>query len=234
MSDKDEKKPNPVEGKEENKDLLDDSLGKTEEVLLQNKKKITNVLLAVVIVLGGFVFWKKGVHEPAQLASKNVMWEAQYAFEKDSFALATELFADIMDEYGSTDAANGSALYKAISEMNLGNFEQALDDLNDFSAEGYFFPAVKSGLKGDCYSELGEVEDAVSAYKKAGKKAESEVLTPYYYKKAGILLEQNDRAAEAVELYKKVLDEYYYEGNAQYVQQRNDFLRLYNRANAAK
>jgi tetratricopeptide (TPR) repeat protein len=162
------------------------------------------------------------------------MWEAQYAFDKDTFALAADIFASIKDEYGSTDAGNGAALYKAISEMKLGNYEVALEDLDDFSAEGYFFPAVKNGLQGDCFTELGEDEDAISAYKKAAKKADSEVLTPYYYKKAGILLEQTGNAEEAAELYQKVLDDYYYDGNNQYIQQRKEFLFLLNRANATK
>ena len=39
----------------------------------------------------------------------------------------------------------------------------------------------------------------------------SKVYSPYYLKKAGLLLEQNGESSDAVELYQTILDKYYYE-----------------------
>lgn len=210
--------------------LLENSLSKTESILVNNKKKITNILTGLLVVLALFFFMKKQVWEPAEIESKNLMWEAQYAFEKDSFQLAQSLFEEITEDFGSTEAGNGALLYKGISEMKLGKFEEAIESLKSFNAEGNIVPGISKGLLGDCYSELGEWEEAVDYYKKAGKIAKSEITSPYYLKKAAILLEQNNNFEEAHEIYEEILTKYYFEGSGKFVQERNEILKLNNRA----
>jgi len=211
---------------------LESSLSKTESILVNNKKKITNILTGVLVLLALLFFMKKQVWEPAELEAKNLAWEAQYAFEKDSFQLAQDLFAEITEDFGSTEAGNGALFYKGVSEMKLGQFEEAIESFKSFDADGYIIPGIKNGLLGDCYSEIGEWEKAVDYYEKAGEIAKSEITSPYYLKKAGILLEQNNDAEKAHEIYEEILNKYYFEGSGKFVQERNEILKLNNRAQA--
>jgi tetratricopeptide (TPR) repeat protein len=207
-----------------------DTLAKTEEVIIKNKKRITNVLLAVVIVLSVFIFLKKQVWEPNELEAKNLAFEAQALFEKDSFALALPIFEQIVDEYGSTDAGNGALLYLGIIHLNLGSFDDAVTNLKSFSAKGEIFPAMRFGLLADAYSELNDIENSVDNYKKAAKAADSKVLSGLYLKKAGILLEQNNDFATAVSIYEEILEKYFFEENQELTRERDEVIQLLNRA----
>lgn len=225
-----EEKQNPE--KENQEDVLQESISKTEDVLSKNKKLITNVLTGVVILIALFVFLKKQVWEPKAVEAKNQLWEAQYLFEQDSFALSLDYMESIASEYASTDAGNGANLYKGISEMKLGYFEEALESLKSYDAEGYLMPGIRNGLIADCYSELGAWESAVEYYQKAAKVADSEVLSPEYLKRAAILLEQNQDPSSAKALYDEILEQYFFEGNSKFAQKRKEILTLKYRAQA--
>lgn len=224
---------NPQEQKPTN-ESLDNNLNKAEDVILKNKKKITNILTVVVILLALFIFMKKQVWEPNEIEAKNRIFEAQSYFEKDSFALTVDFMQDIIDNYSNTDAGNGALLYQGIAQIKLGNFEDALKNLKSYDAEGLILPSIRYGLIADCYSEMGEWQSAVDYYKKASSKASSDVLSPEYLKKAGVLLEQHQDFTSAVKLYEEILNQYYYKDNTQFLQQRNEVVVLKNRAEARK
>ena len=172
------------------------------------------------------------VWEPKEEEAQELLWEAQYTFEKDSFAAATVLLQDIVDGYGSTTAGNTANLYLGISLMKQNKFDEAVESLDKFSGEGYFMPVIKLGLVADCYSELNDWEKAVDGYEKAAEKGKSKVYSPYYLKKAGLLLEQNGDSKKAITFYEKVLSEYYYEDIADFANERREIVQLLERAKA--
>lgn len=214
-------------------ETLEQTLDNTQEFLEKNKGLIQKVLIGIILVLGGYLLMKKMVWEPAETASQEALWNAQYVFEADSFATAAELFSEIKEEYGSTPAGNVANLYLGISLMKQGQFEEAADALKDFDGEGYFMPAIGTGLLGDCYSELGENDQAISQYKKAARIAQSKVYSPYFLKKAGLLLEEEGKNGEAAEIYQEILDKYFYEGIVEFREERKEILKLLARANSA-
>jgi tetratricopeptide (TPR) repeat protein len=212
---------------------LEQTLDNTQVFLDKNKGMINKVLIALIVVLGGYIVMKKMVWEPADVESQEALWEAQYVFERDSFATAIDLFEEITEEYGSTSAGNVANLYLGISLMKQSQFDDAIDALGNYSGSGYFMPAIGTGLLADCYSETNEVEKAVSLYKDAAKEADSKVYSPYFLKKAGLLLEQNDESESAAKLYQSILDEYYYEDIREFSNERKEIVRNLARAKTA-
>lgn len=212
---------------------LQQTLDNTQVFLDKNKSLINKVLIAVIVVLGGYIVMKKMVWEPADAESQEALWEAQYVFERDSFAVATDLFEEIIEDYGSTDAGNVANLYLGISLMKQGEFEDAISALDNYSGSGYFMPAIGTGLLADCYSETEDVDKAVSLYKKAANEADSKVYSPYFLKKAGLLLEQNEDSQGAAKLYQKILDKYYYEDIREFGNERKEIVRNLARAKTA-
>ena len=228
----DENKEQQEKKELEGQETLEQTLDQTQEFLENNKGILQKVLIAVIVIMGGYIVLKNFVWGPAETASQEALWEAQYVFEADSFAQAAELFGDLKAEYGSTDAGNVSNLYLGISLMKEGAFDEAIEALEDFKGEGYLLPAVGEGLKGDCHSELAEYEAAVKSYKKAARLADSKVYSPYFLKKAGLVLEELGEATEAASLYQEILDKYYYDGIVEFNKERKEIVVLLARAQA--
>lgn len=64
------------------------------------------------------------------------------------------------------------------------------------------------GALGDAYSELGKMNEAVDYYKKAAYHFENELTTPMFLKKAGMLLESQQKTAEAKRIYEEIKAKY--------------------------
>jgi tetratricopeptide (TPR) repeat protein len=180
----------------------------------RNQKTIFGALVAVVVVIGGFLAYKNLYQKPLQQEAVDQMFRAQRQFEQDSFALALTNpgggylgFLDIIDNYKGTKAANLSKYYVGISYLHLGKFEAAVSYLSDFNPAGDISPIMKNGALGDAHAELGNMGKAKSFYRKAAN-SDNEALTPYYLKKLGMLLESEGDLAGAKKLYEEVKTKY--------------------------
>lgn len=189
-------------------EILEDSLSKTEVLLEENKDVISKVLIGIAIVIAGYFGYNNMFAEPAEQAAFEEIWPAQKMFEQQLFDSASTEFEYILENHGGTKAGNLAGLYLGISQLQSGKFDEALNSLESFDAEGKLSPGLKVGLIGDCHSELGDVDKAVANYKKAASLLDSKGVSPYYLKKAGILLEQNGKSADAVEVYELALNTY--------------------------
>lgn len=226
---------------EENKDFneietpetLEDSLSKTEVILEENKDLISKVVIGIAILIGGYFMYNNWVVEPAEAAAYDELWPAQKLFEQDSIAKSIEEFEYLAEEHNGTKAGNLSNLYLGISYLKDEKFEDALTALESFEAAGKLFPGLKIGLIGDCHSELDNVEDAVANYKKAATVLDSKSVSPFYLKKAGILLEQNGDAAAAVEVYETALNKYLKDAAPSIKSVKDEMEKLLARAQAS-
>ena len=189
-------------------EILEDSLSKTEVLLEENKDVISKVLIGIAIVIAGYFGYNNMFAEPAEQAALEEIWPAQKMFEQQLFDSASTEFEYILENHGGTKAGTLAGLYLGISQLQSGKFDEALHSLEEFDAEGKLSPGLKVGLIGDCHSELGDVDKAVENYKKAASMLDSKGVSPYYLKKAGILLEQNGKSADAVEVYELALNTY--------------------------
>ena len=71
---------------------------------------------------------------------------------------------------------------------------------------------------GDCYVQLGKLEEAVKAYESAAKQASSEAISPSCLIKAGHVYEKLGKADKAIAAYKEVKEKYYNTPEAQTVE----------------
>jgi tetratricopeptide (TPR) repeat protein len=141
------------------------------------------------------------------------MWQAELQFKRDSFRLALDNpgggydgFLALIDKYGGTDAGNLAKYYAGISYLQLGEFDNAIQYLEDFDAKGSVLPAMKFGALGDAYSEKKDFGKALELYEKAADATENAVVAPIYLKKLGMLNElqgNKDAARKAYERIKK-------------------------------
>ena len=118
--------------KEENLKAVGEALSKSEKFLSENKTKIIGILVAVAVVIIGFLGYKNFYQIPRENAALEQMSTAERYFEIDSFYIALNGdginlgFVQIIDEYGSTGAGRAARFYAGVCNLRLGNFQEAI------------------------------------------------------------------------------------------------------------
>lgn len=198
----------------DNLEELESALTRTEQFIEDNQKIITYVIGAIILVVAGYLGFNKFYLQPKDKEALSQMFMAVDYFEKDSFNLAVNGdgnylgFLDIIEDYGITKAANRAKYYAGISFLHMGQFEDAIDYLNDFKTDDLLLGPIAEGAKGDAYLELGETDKALKQYEKAYSLTDNELTTPIYMMKAANLLESMDELEDALALYKDIKEKY--------------------------
>lgn len=200
--------------KEDNLEVVEHALTSTEHFIEQNQKTITLAIIVIVVVVGGFLGYKRFIASPKEKEAQSQMFAAEQFFERDSFNLALKGdgnylgFIEIIDQYGSTKSAKLARYYSGISYLKLGKFQEAIDQLKKFSLKDDMVSPIAQGAIGDAYSELSQYDKAVSYYLKAARMKPNDFVTPIYLMKAAELLESNKEYKKALDLYKEIQKDY--------------------------
>jgi tetratricopeptide (TPR) repeat protein len=178
-------------------------------------KQTTYALAIIILLIAGFFGYKYLIQEPNEKKATEAMFRAEEYFRMDSARLALQGdninsgFLKIMSKYSGTKAANLSEFYAASCYMKLGDFNNAIKYLKNFSTPALQVQARAYGLLGDAYSELNNKDEAVAQYKKAGTVFEEDALiSPEYLFRAGYLYESMGKKNEAIEMYQLIKDKY--------------------------
>lgn len=189
---------------------VENALSKTEQYIEENQKSLTIIIVAIIIIVGGYLGYKRFVETPMENESKSQMWMAEQYFAKDSFNLALNGdgnylgFIDIIEEYSITKSANLACYYSGISYLQLGQFENAIEYLKQFESDDKMIAPIAYGAIGDAYLELNNLDDALVFYNKAVNTSENNFTTPIYLMKVGFVHKQNGDYKKALESYKKI------------------------------
>ncbi|UXX80503.1 cytochrome C biosynthesis protein [Reichenbachiella carrageenanivorans] len=213
----------------ENPEAIAEQLSRTEQFIEKNKT-IVSVLAGIILVaIVGYMFssyYIKGQNDNAQ----RDMFQAVYYFEADSLGKALNGdgnnygFLEIISEYGMTDAANMANYYAGATYLKLGDFENAVRYLSDFSASDYVIQARAYALIGDAQMELGKFGEAAANYEKAADYNANKQFSPTYLVKAAIANEQAGDLSAAKDNYQAIVDDFY--GVVEYQESVKQIARL--------
>jgi tetratricopeptide (TPR) repeat protein len=193
---------------------VESALTRAEQFIEDNQKIITIVFIVIVVVVGGFFGFKKFYLAPQEKEAQEQMFRAEQYFEQDSFKLALNGdgnnfgFIKIIDEYGLTKSANLSHYYAGISYLNIGKFNEAIEQLKKFDGDDNIVSSVALGATGDAYIELGKKDEAVKYYLKAAKNNDNDFSSPIYLMKAGNVYQNKGEFKEALEVYNTIKEKY--------------------------
>ncbi|HEY4110162.1 tetratricopeptide repeat protein [Puia sp.] len=178
-------------------------------------KTASYVLLVVIVIIGGFIAYRNFISEPKELQASEAMFRAEEYFREDSARLALNGdninagFLKVMSRYSGTKAAGMAGFYAGSCYLKLGDFNNAVKYLKDFSTPVKQLQERALGLLGDAYSEQGKKEEAADQYKKAGTYYEQdELLSPEYLFRSGYLYENMGKMQDAIAMYKLIKDKY--------------------------
>jgi TolA-binding protein len=178
-------------------------------------KPVMIALTAVILLVGGYLAYNNFVKGPEEVKANDAIWKAQDYYKIDSFQLAlngdasTPGFLKVISRYSGTKAANLAKFYAGSSYLQLGDFNNAVKFLKDFSTDSKEVQLRATGLLGDAYAELGKKEEAITQYKKAGTMIENDDFnSPEYLFRAGYLSETMNKTSDAIGYYKQIKEKY--------------------------
>jgi tetratricopeptide (TPR) repeat protein len=193
---------------------VENVLTRTEQFIENNQKIITSVVLAIVVLVGAYLLFNRYYMKPMEDEARSQMFRAEQYFARDSFQLALNGdgnylgFSDIIEEYGITKSANLAHYYAGISHLKLGNYDQAIEHLEEFDVNDQIIKPEKYGAIGNAYLEKGNNEEALDYYEKAMDTEENAFTTPLYMSKAAFVYEQMGQYQKAIELFQEIQQQY--------------------------
>lgn len=181
-----------------------------------NSKNITYISVGLILLVGGYLGYKNFIQMPANKKAQEEIYRAEANFRKDSLRLAldgnnsTPGFLKVIKNYGGTPSGNLAKLYAGECYIQLGDFKNAIAQLESFNADGAKQVEAKvEGLLGDAYAESKQNDKAIPHYRKAGTIFESDAnLSSEYLFRAGMLLEMDNKSAEAIEMYQQIKEKF--------------------------
>lgn len=206
-----------AEQKNQNEHLnVEDALTQSEAFLIKYKNAIIGGVVAVIIIVAGFIMYKNLYAEPREEKAQAALFKGQEYFEQDAFEQALNGdsigytgFLKVADEYSGTKAANLAKAYAGICYAQLGKYEEAVKMLDSFNGKDQMVAPAILGAAGNCYAQLGQLDKAASTLLSAADKADNNTLSPIFLIQAGEILVKQGKYDDAVNTYTKIKDKYF-------------------------
>lgn len=187
----------------------------SERFLEKNSKPISIIFGGLLVIILAYFAYVKLYKEPKSEAANRDLYHAKIELNRDSIDLALDGqsggyigFNEIKEKYKNTDAGNLANYYAAVAHYKKGEYEKALNDLNNFEANDEILSAMKVGMQGDCLAQTAEYEKALSYYQKASKMRNNTFTAPLYLMKAGKLALELDKKKEALKFFTQIKEQY--------------------------
>ena len=197
----------------DNQEVVNQTLSKSEEFINKNKNYLIlffGIITISIAAFSIFSYLKSNQNENAQ----NEMFQAVYYFEKDSLVQALNGdgnnygFLEIIDEYSLSEAANLSRFYAGASYLKLGNYQNAINYLDQFSSSDLLVQARAYSLIGDAYVELEDFENAIYYFEKASSENPNQFFTPSYLLKLALVYEEVLDLKSAIKSYETIISDF--------------------------
>ncbi|CAM1372036.1 conserved hypothetical protein [Tenacibaculum litopenaei] len=181
---------------------LDDAANKSEQWIENNSKPLFYGLVAVAVVILGYLAYNKLIAVPTEKTASNELAHPRVLFDEattsagvkaDSlYTLALEGgvngkygFIDIASNFSGTKAGNIANYYAGISYLKMKDYKNAIKYLSDFSSDDALLGPTALGAIGDAFADIDQPEDALDYYQKAANLKKNNFTTPLFLFKAG-------------------------------------------------
>jgi predicted negative regulator of RcsB-dependent stress response len=182
----------------------------------RNNRTITIVGLAIILLGGGYLAYKKFFKEPNEIKASEAIFKAEDYNRMDSLNMALNGdginpgFLKIISQYGGTKAGELAHFYAGSIYLQMGDAAKAQKHLADFDTDAKQIQARAYKLLGDAYAEQGKNSDALNNYKKAAHHFEKDEMnsSEYLFMAAYFADRVVKDQKEAIALFKELKDKY--------------------------
>ncbi len=207
------KKNQPVSG-DKRLENIEETLSRTEQLIVNNQKIIMVIVAVVLVVILAYFGYNRYYLEPTTIEAQEQMYAAQSYFEADSLDKAlygdgNNLgFIDIANDYSITKPGNLANYYAGIAFLRKGDLDQAIDYLEEFDGNDHIISCMATGAIGDAWLEKGDNEKAIAYYLEAANKEVNNFTTPLFLFKVAQVHEINGDYEDAVRVYSRIRTNY--------------------------
>ncbi len=191
-----------------------ETLTKAEVFIEKNKKPITYVVLGIIAGFAAYFGFKYLYLDPLEKEAQLELYKAQENIDRDSLRLALNGdgvsmgLLEIADEYSLTKAGNLARYYAGVCYLQLGEYEEAIRQMDRFKTNDPVFSVLAKGVIADAFLEIGQPKEALEYYNKAVKASGNEFVVPFYLKKAGMLAEDQGRLKDARSYFERLKNDF--------------------------
>ncbi len=192
-----------------------DTFEKVQGAWAKYQKPFLLVLAVILIGGGGWYGYNQYILKPKEDKAAEALFKAQQYFSIDSSNLVlngdgqNKGVLSIINSYSGTKSANLAHYYAGVTYLKMGDFNNAVKHLKDFSTSAKQIQLIAYGSLGDAYSELNKKEEAIASYKKAATTfvADESNSAEYLYR-AALLEESTGKSKEALESFKELKEKF--------------------------
>ena len=203
-----------VKKEEEQLENVGEALSTTGQWIEEHQTLLSSIVLALVIIVVGFIAVKNYVIAPKKLEASNENAKAVVYFMQGNWDAALNGddaecigFEAIADKYGLYQQGELAHLYAGICYYQKGEYEEAAKHLKKFSADDVMIDPATKQLLGDAYVQMEEYGKAVSAYAGAAQSG-NEIIAPMSLKKAGLVYLEMGNKKAARKAFEQIKDNY--------------------------
>ncbi|MBL7914695.1 MAG: tetratricopeptide repeat protein [Bacteroidia bacterium] len=193
---------------------INETINKAEGYISENKKSISIIVGAVLVVILGYFGYTNLIVKPQEENAIREMFMAERYFQMDSVNLAINGdgqfmgFQEIIDNYGSSSSANRAHYYLGMCYMKKGEWDNAIEYLSGYDAEDDVTGALALGAIGDANLEKGNNEEALNYYMKAVDWDKNQFTAAIFLLKAATVKELQNDYKGATDLYERIKKDY--------------------------
>ena len=189
-------------------DELNDQLTGISQKVQENQRIIyiaTGIVAFVVICVLVYIY---AFRNPGIEKSNNEIGQADLQLFQGNDSTALLQYENIANNHGYS-AGNRAALQAAILLYDKGEYQNAINYLNKYSADEAFIGAAAYSLEGDCYVNLDQLDNAVKAFKSAiAQSDDNPSYTPYFMLKLARVYNAQQKYADELKVYEDIQKNY--------------------------
>ncbi|MDR1005763.1 MAG: tetratricopeptide repeat protein [Bacteroidales bacterium] len=205
---------NKENNKTENKNLaVGEVITKTEIFIERNKKLLSIIAIAIVLIVGGWLAYYNFVAIPKEKNAAADLFPIQHYFGTKDYDKVLNGDGKHMgaiafiDTYGSGKSSNLAKYYAGVAYVNKKDFQKALDYLEDAKFNDLLLAPIAKMLIGDCYAELKQNDKAIKYYEQSAT-YDNDMTSPAALMKLGSLYQMNKEYEKALDAFKKIKQDY--------------------------
>ncbi|CAM1366075.1 tetratricopeptide repeat protein [Tenacibaculum xiamenense] len=203
---------------------LDEAANKSEQWIEKNNKPLFYGLVAIAVVILGYLAYTKYVAEPTERQASNELAYPRNFFDQagtSAGVVADSLynlgleggdgkygFVDIADSFSGTKAGNLANYYAGISYLKMKKYSEAIEYLSNFESDDEILGPTALGAIGDAFADINQPKEALEYYEKAANKKDNQFTTPLFLFKAGQVAMELKEYSKAESFFSKIKEKY--------------------------